>query len=345
MRSIELLCTGTGELEWHEYQDPCLSSGQVKVESKYSVSKHGTEMALYKGYEMARGGYDEGTQLFAGTPSTDYYPVPVGNMFVGQVVERHPDVTEFRVGDMVFGHGGFRSTHVVPALDCQKMAAGMSWKTALCIDPAEFALSAVRDAGVRVGDNVAVFGLGAIGLMVVQLLGLAGVRSIIGVDPLPGRREIARHYGADHLLVPDDIDAGREIKRLTGGLGADVCIEFSGSRSGLQHALRGVAFGGTVAAGAYPGPYDAGLDFGAEAHWNRPNLIFTRACSDPNRDHPRWDDQRIIDTCHDLLAGGKLSGDHIVTPVVRFDDLLDEYPNIARDPDNYIKLGVEHASE
>ena len=52
-------------------------------------------------------------------------------MFVGQVVERHPDVTEFRVGDLVFGHGGFRSTHVVPALDCQKMAAGMSWKTAI----------------------------------------------------------------------------------------------------------------------------------------------------------------------------------------------------------------------
>ena len=38
----------------------------------------------------------------------------------------------------------------------------------------------------------------------------------------------------------------------------------------------------------------------------------------------------------------KLSGDHIVSPVVRFDELLDEYPNIARDPNNYIKLGAEH---
>ena len=83
MRSMALLCTGKGQLEWREYQERELGSGQVRVESKYSVSKHGTEMALYQGYEMARGGYDEATQLFAGTPATDYYPVPVGNMFVG----------------------------------------------------------------------------------------------------------------------------------------------------------------------------------------------------------------------------------------------------------------------
>ena len=342
MGSMELLCTGKGEVKWNEYEDAELSSGQVRVESHYSVSKHGTEMALYKGYEMTRGAYNEDTQLFAGTPSPDYYPVPVGNMFVGRIIEKHPDVTELQTDDVVFGHGGFRSTHVIAASNCRKLPAGMSWKSAMCINPAEFALSAVRDANVRVGDRVAVFGLGAIGLTVVQLLELAGARSIIGVDPLPNRRDIAGQYGADHLLDPTDVDAGAEIRRLTGGLGADVCIEFSGSRSGLQHALRGVAFGGTVAAGAYPGPYDAGLDFGAEAHWNRPNLIFTRACSDPSRDHPRWDDRRIIDTCYDLLTEGKLSGDSIVNPVVRFDELLEEYPNIARDPNNYIKLAAEH---
>ena len=342
MGLMELLCTGKGELQWNEYEEPELSSGQVRIASQYSVSKHGTEMALYNGYEMARGAYHEETQLFAGTPSTNYYPVPVGNMFVGPVVEKYPDVTELQVDDVVFGHGGFRSTHVVPATNCWKLPAGMSWKSAMCMDPAEFALSAVRDANVRVGDRVAVFGLGAIGLIVVQLLELAGVKSIIGIDPLPNRRNIAGQYGVDHLLDPTVVDAGAEIKRLTGGLGADVCIEFSGSGSGLQHALRGVAFGGTVAAGAYPAPYDAGLDLGAEAHWNRPNLIFTRACSDPNRDHPRWDDRRIVDTSFGLLAEGKLSGDSIVNPVVRFDELLDKYPYIARDPNKYIKLGAEH---
>ena len=316
----------------------------MRIENHYSVSKHGTEMALYKGYEMARGAYNEETQLFAGTPSPDYYPVPVGKMFVGLIVEKHTDITELQVDDVVFGHGGFRNTHVVPASDCRKLPSGIPWKTAMCLDPAEFALSAVRDANIRIGDRVAVFGLGAIGLIVVQLLELGRAESIISIDPLPNRRDIARQYGADHLLDPADLEVGAEIRRLTGGLGADARIEFSGSRRGLQHALRGVAFGGTVAAGAYPGPYDAGLDFGAEAHWNRPNLIFPRACSDPSRDHPRWDDRRIIDTCFDLLAEGKLSGDSIVNPVVRFDELLDEYPNIARDPDNYIKLGAKHES-
>ena len=83
MSLIELLCTGKAELRWKEYADPELGSGQVRVESHYSVSKHGTEMALYNGYEMARGAYNEETQLFAGTPSSDYYPVPVGNYVCG----------------------------------------------------------------------------------------------------------------------------------------------------------------------------------------------------------------------------------------------------------------------
>ena len=95
-------------------------------------------------------------------------------------------------------------------------------------------------------------------------------------------------------------------------------------------------------AAAYPAPYDAGLDLGAEAHFNRPNLIFSRACSEPNRDHPRWDNRRIQNTCYDLLVDGRISGDGIVSPVVGFDELLDEYPNIERDPNMYVKLGVEH---
>jgi hypothetical protein len=98
MGLMELLCTGKGELQWNEYEEPELSSGQVRIASQYSVSKHGTKMALYNGYEMARGAYHEETQLFAGTPSTNYCPVPVGNMFVGPVVEKYPDVTELAGG-------------------------------------------------------------------------------------------------------------------------------------------------------------------------------------------------------------------------------------------------------
>jgi hypothetical protein len=115
-----------------------------------------------------------------------------------------------------------------------------------------------------------------------------------------------------------------------------VIIDYSGTRQAMQ------AFGGNVVAGAFPPPYSAGLDLGAESHLNIPNIIFSRACSDPNRDHPRWNNDRIYAACFGLLSQGKLSGDKIVWPVVRFDELMDAYPRIADDPASTMKLGVRY---
>jgi threonine dehydrogenase-like Zn-dependent dehydrogenase len=178
--------------------------------------------------------------------------------------------------------------------------------------------------------------------MVVQMLRLAGASPIIAVDPIAKRRELARELGADLVLDPTQCDAGMEIRNATGARGADVVIEYSGTRQAMQDALRCVAFGGNVVAGAFPPPYTAGLDFGAESHMNIPNIIFSRACSEPNRDYPRWNNDRIYAACFSLLATGKLSGDKIVWPIVTFDELADTYPRIADDPASTMKLGVKY---
>jgi threonine dehydrogenase-like Zn-dependent dehydrogenase len=209
----------------------------------------------------------------------------------------------------------------------------------VCLDPADFALAAVRDGNIRVGDAVAVFGLGAIGLMAVQVAKLSGAYPVIGVDPLANRREAGVVCGADSVLDPANCDAGLELKKATDRRGVDVAIEYSGAASAMQAALRGVAFGGTVVAGAFPPPYGAGLDFGAEAHLNRPNIVFSRAVSEPNRDHPRWSEDRIFDMCWRLFEQGMLTGEPVVTPVVDFEELVTEYPKIVSDPGSNIKLG------
>ena len=139
---------------------------------------------------------------------------------------------------------------------------------------------------------------------------------------------------------PTDCDAGLEIKEATGKRGADVVIEYSGSVHAMQAALRGVAFGGNVVAGAFPPPYPSGLGLGAEAHVNIPNIIFSRACSQPDRDHPRWDEARIDAVCWRLLVEGKLTGEPIVQPIVPFTELDVAYGQIATRPQDSIKLGV-----
>jgi len=69
-------------------------------------------------------------------------------------------------------------------------------------------------------------------------------------------------------------------------------------------------------------------------------LIFARACSDPNRDHPRWDERRIFDTCWAWLAADTLDAEDIVRPVVPFDQAGDAWLAVERDPSSSIKLGV-----
>ena len=108
----------------------------------------------------------------------------------------------------------------------------------------------------------------------------------------------------------------------------------------MQQALRGVAYLGTVVAGAWPGAYPAGLDFGAEAHFNRPSIIFSRACSEPNPEHPNWNETRLLEVAWRLLCEGTLRCEPIVRPVVSFDALLTEYPKIANEPESNVKLGV-----
>ena len=83
-----------------------------------------------------------------------------------------------------------------------------------------------------------------------------------------------------------------------------------------------------------------GLDLGAVAHFDIPNLIFARACSDPNRDHPRWDFGRITDHCWQWLSEGRFDCEEIVSPVVPFAESPQAYEEMDLHPETSVKLGV-----
>ncbi|MEN6478276.1 MAG: zinc-binding alcohol dehydrogenase, partial [Anaerolineales bacterium] len=262
-----LICTAPGALAWQEVVLPPLGPTEVRIRPEHAAAKHGTEMAFFKGYAVARGRYDPELQIFEPVADArELYPFAVGNMVVGIVEEVGAAVSRLQVGDRVCVYSGFADTVIRDEKHCWPMPAGMPWQTAVCLDPAEFALGAVRDGHVRLGDNVALFGLGAIGLVVVQLLKLAGARQIVALDPLPSRREIALELGATLALDPTACDAGRELKLATGKRGVDVAIEYSGSLAAFQSALRGVAYGGIIVMGAFHPAYGPGLDLGGEAH-------------------------------------------------------------------------------
>jgi S-(hydroxymethyl)glutathione dehydrogenase/alcohol dehydrogenase len=98
--------------------------------------------------------------------------------------------------------------------------------------------SVINSAGVRPGSSVIVFGLGGIGLNVIQGARLAGARQIIGVDINPAREEVAKRFGATHFVNPKALteDVISHLLALTGG-GADYTFEAVGNPTLIKQAV------------------------------------------------------------------------------------------------------------
>lgn len=345
----QLVATAPRKAELVEYEDVALQPHQVRVKVDYASPKHGSELAEFRGESPHIADYfDEGWHTFLPRDTEAPYALQfgswnLGNQWVGTIIEKGSKVTEYEIGDRVCSYGGIRETHVINAVDnfrLRKMPADMSWKNAVCYDPAQFALGGIRDSGLRMGDTVAVFGLGAIGAIAAQMAKLAGASYVAVIDPIAKRREAALRAGADAAFDPSADDVGLELKKATGKLGVDIIIETSANQHALQASLRGLAYGGTIAYVGWARAFGAGLDFGREAHFNNAKIVFSRACSEPNPDYPRWSRRRIEDICWQMLVT-QLNCEEIVDPVVPFEQAgfgYEEY--VDRNPQKSVKLGV-----
>mgnify|MGYP005770431761 CR=1 FL=1 len=344
MMRKEVVSTEPRKAFLRTYEDAQLKEDEIRVEVEYAAAKHGTEFTHFRGEDpFLENVFDEELQLFvhsdeaAGKP---YFMRP-GNMWVGRIIEKGAKVDEFQIGERIAGYGPLKSTHTLKPEQALRMTEQMTWKEAVCYDPAQFALGGIRDGEVRVGDHVAVFGLGAIGLIAAQMAKLAGAAKVIVCDPIEKRRQVALENGADMAIDSMAADAGLEIKKATGGRGADVVIETSANYHALQQAIRGVAYNGNIAVVGWYHECLGGLNLGREAHFNQPNILISRACSEPNREYPRWDFDRICATCWEMLGKGLIKCDNIVDPVVSIEKAAETYMGIEQNPSSSVKMGVD----
>jgi alcohol dehydrogenase len=132
----------------------------------------------------------------------------------------------------------------------------------LCPDIFSTGLSGAESGQIKVGDSVAIFAQGPIGLCATIGAKLKGASLIIGIDAVHRRLEVARRFGANVTLNTQDGDPVPEIKRLTEGRGVDVAIEALGRQETFENALRAIRPGGTLSSlGVYSGkltaPYEA----------------------------------------------------------------------------------------
>jgi 2-desacetyl-2-hydroxyethyl bacteriochlorophyllide A dehydrogenase len=237
---------GPGYASVEEFALPQPGPRQVLVRSECSLISGGTELHLLLGQLSTHRGF----------------PVYPGYAAVGTVAEVGEGVQELQVGQRVLTMGQ-HSSHILLDLAVDKpggpdywevIAPGVSSEEATFAILGSVAMHAVRRSALQLGESVAVFGVGVVGQLLVQLARLAGACPVIAVDLREDRLQLARESGAQHLVQAGKDDVVGHLLEITNGIGVRVLFEATHLGEGtIPLMMRAAAFGARlVVVGSLP---------------------------------------------------------------------------------------------
>jgi S-(hydroxymethyl)glutathione dehydrogenase/alcohol dehydrogenase len=248
MKTQAALLVQTGQpLVIADIEIPALKTGQVLVEIAYSGAC-GTQVMEWRG--------DKGEDKWV--------PHCLGHEGTGTVIDAGPAVSRVKAGEKVvlswIKGSGIEAGGAVYAWGDRKVNAGgvttfqrhaVVSENRLTPLPADLPMDVAVLLGcaaptgmgavynvlkLRPGDAIAVFGTGGIGLNALMAAALAGGMPVIGVDPNPTRRALAKTYGATHVIDPTHADPVAEIRKIVPA-GVDVAVEASGVPAVMEQAV------------------------------------------------------------------------------------------------------------
>ena len=263
-----------------------------------SLISSGTELKVFKGMF-------EDTALDVNIKGMESermaYPLAYGYCLVGRIVKCGSNVKEETYkGRLAFTFAA-HATHVVTSVDSlQLVPSGIAAEDAIFMPSVETALSLVHDAHVRVGENIAVYGQGLIGLLVTAILHLhhyvspsslsKNYGTITTFDTIPDRLAASALMGATQALLP-------------GGLSGpfDVTIEVSGNSRALQSAIDSTADGGRIIVGSWYGNAEVSLKLGMDFHRSHKILQTSQVSELPASLMGLWDKRRRFGLAWELV--------------------------------------------
>ena len=200
----------------------------------------------------------------------------------------------------------------------------------MCPDIMSTGLSGAERANIHIGDTVAVFAQGPIGLCATAGAKLSGATMVIGVDRLANRLEMARRMGADFVIDGSRNDAVEEIMRLTDGRGVDVAIEALGTQATFEACLRVLRPGGTLSSlGVYSS--DLTIPMSAFAAGLGNHQIVTSLCPG-GKERMR----RLLA----VIQAGRVDLSAMVTHRFKLDEIEKAYDLFAHQRDGVLKVAI-----
>jgi len=318
-KNCELIIPSPGEVDFHEVEETPLSPYSLLVRTHLSGIRHGEDLPIFEGKSQS---------------SIVRYPwVPQG-WGVGEVVKVGNRVMRFAEGDWIFGPMRHRRMQAVE----EKRAYLLEWikkEFSVFTDPGVAALQCVHEAQIRYGDVTVFFGMGTVGLMAVQFALLSGAQTVIAVDPLPSRLQVAQRLGA-HRTVADEWSPEILSRVETAHPdGVDAVIELSGTDAALRRATQPIRPGGALVAG--------GSRYGIQSlravreHCDRSGIRFRLSA-------PREGTSREEAVVIKSLNEKKVIVWPIITDTIPFESASKAYQEIQSDPDHHIKVLLSYSS-
>jgi alcohol dehydrogenase len=200
----------------------------------------------------------------------------------------------------------------------------------LLADIASTGISAAETANVKIGETVAVFAQGPIGLCATAGARLKGAALVIGIDAIEKRLHLSREMGADEVIDFTQQDPVAEIKRLTGGRGVDVAIEALGRQETFQWCLEATRPGGTVSSlGVYGGKLEVPVE--PFVYGIGDKRILTTLCPGG---------KERMRTLMDLVRHGRIDLSKLITHRFPLDEIEEAYDLFANQRDGVVKVVI-----
>lgn len=273
---------------------PPLEPEQLLIQTLFSAISPGTEMLLYRGQFPGDLPLDENIAGFRTPPA---YPLKYGYSLVGRVTAIGRSIDPAWLGRTVFSFHPHESHFTASPQELLPVPADVTPEQAVFLPNMETAVNFIMDGAPLIGEEVAVFGQGIVGLLTTALLRRFPLSKLVTLDSYLLRRQISVELGAHACFDPADIG---QVKSLLGD-GVDLCYEVSGSPEALDQAIALTGYGGRVIIGSWYGTKKANLDLGGRFHRSRIRLMSSQVSTLSPELSGRWTKARRFAIAWEML--------------------------------------------
>ena len=301
----------------------------------------GTDIKLYEGKYTAK------------------VPVVLGHEYAGEVVEVGKEVTKIEVGDKivpdpnescgachwcrsarpcfcnnlaaygVLKDGGFAEYAKVGEKGAYKIPDGLDYESASFTEPVSCALHGVNRIGYKPADNVLIIGGGSMGQIHLQLALSSGVNQVILAEVEKDRINMAKEFGATHLINSAKVNLKEAVLDLTDGLGPDVVVEVVGHTATISQAIDVAGKTAKI------------LIFGFAPEGEKATFIPFDVLSKELTIMGSWVNPYTYDRALDILTSGKVDVKPLISMRLPLDNIMDGFKAMTEKPKGFMKALVQ----